>query len=366
MLSAAADSTRAGPGDPFAKEDAMTSTPTLDEIVVDWRTSLDAAEDAVRALAACRSSVHFAPAELGEYSHDLVLQRQQVGKLIDQIAHDEHIALRHSLAEPRATNRLLGLPTTAKGCVFDLDGVLTASAEIHAAAWKDVLDGFAFRRADLTGHRFAAQPFTMQDYWELIHDRPRLEGLHAYLSSRGIVLPRGLPDDHPGRDTVHGLANWKKHALEIRLAHDPVNVLGGSRRYLECAREAGLHRAVVSPSTSTTAILERADLLALVEACVDGRVMERQGLESKPAPDTTLAACALLDLSPNRVASFETTLAGVEAAKLAGVGFVIAVERHGGQALLKQGADRVVTSLGDLIDPSLLRRLTSATPGGWM
>ena len=81
--------------------------------------------------------------------------------------------------------------------MFDLDGVLTASAEIHAAAWKDVLDGFAFRRSDLAGHRFAAQPFGMQDYWEHIHDRPRLEGLRAYLGSRGIVLPEGLPDDHP-------------------------------------------------------------------------------------------------------------------------------------------------------------------------
>ena len=132
-----------------------------------------------------------APAELGKYAHDLVLQRQQVGKLVEQIAHDEHIALRHSLAEPRATNRMLGLPTTVRGCVFDLDGVLTASAEIHAAAWKDVLDGFAFRRSELAGHRFAAQPFGMQDYWEHIHDRPRLEGLCAYLGSRGIVLPEG-------------------------------------------------------------------------------------------------------------------------------------------------------------------------------
>ena len=131
-----------------------------------------------------------------------------------------------------------------------------------------------------------------------------------------------------------------------------MNVLRGSRRYLECAREAGLRRAVVSPSTNTTAILERAGLVTLVEARIDGRVMERQGLESKPAPDTTSAA-RLLHLSPERVASFETTLAGVEAAKLAGVGFVIAVERHGGDALRRQGADRVVTDLGDLIDPAI-------------
>jgi beta-phosphoglucomutase-like phosphatase (HAD superfamily) len=331
----------------------MTNTLTLDEIVVDWRTSLEAAEDAVRAIAACRSSVPFAPTELGAYARHLDLQRHQVEKLIEQIAHDEHIALRHSLAEPRATNRLLGLPPTVRGCLFDLDGVLTASAEIHAAAWKDVLDGFASRRSDLAGHRFAIQPFGMQDYWEHIHDRPRLEGLRAYLGSRGIVVPEGLPDDRPAYDTVHALANWKKRSLERRLARDPVNVLRGSRRYLECAREAGLRRIVVSPSTSTGAILERADLVPLVEACIDGRAMERQGLESKPAPDTTLAACALLDLSPDRVAAFETTLAGVEAAKFAGIGFVIAVERHGGEALLKQGADRVVTSLSDLIDPAI-------------
>lgn len=331
----------------------MTSTVTLDEIVVDWRTSLEAAEDAVQAIVACRSSVPFAPAELGEYARHLDLQRHEVEKLIEQIAHDGHIALRHSLTEPRATNRLLGLPSTVRGCVFDLDGVLTASAEIHAAAWKDVLDEFACRRSDLTGHHFAIQPFGMQDYWMHIHDRPRLEGLRAYLDSRGITLPEGLPDDHPRYDTVHGLANWKKHSLEIRLAHDPVGPLGGSRRYLECAREAGLRRVVVSPSTSTSAILERADLVPLVEACIDGRAMERQGLESKPAPDTTLAACALLDLNPDRVAVFETTLAGVKAAKSAGVGFVIAVERHGGEALLKQGADRVVTSLSDLIDPAI-------------
>ena len=174
----------------------MTSTLTLDEIVVDWRTSLEAAEDAVRAIAACRSSIH----SLQPSSVSTAPSRRpaaQVEKLLEQIAHDEHIALRHSLEEPRATNRMLGLPPTVRGCVFDLDGVLTASAEIHAAAWKDVLDGFASRRSDLSGHRFAIQPFGMGDYWEHIHDRPRLEGLRAYLGSRGIVLPEGFPGIAP-------------------------------------------------------------------------------------------------------------------------------------------------------------------------
>ena len=196
----------------------MTSTVTLDEIVVDWRTSLEAAEDAVQAIVACRSAgVPFAPAELGEYARHLDLQRHEVEKLIEQIAHDGHIALpplahgtaRHESAAGSAVQ-------TVRGCVFDLDGVLTASTEIHAAAWKDVLDEFACRRSDFAGHRFAARPFGMQDYWEHIHDRPETRG-PSRLSRKSRHRPARRPSRRPSRPRHRA----RPRQLETTLARGP-------------------------------------------------------------------------------------------------------------------------------------------------
>ena len=332
----------------------MTSTPTLDEIVVDWRTSLEAAEDAVRATrrlplerslrsnrARCVRAPSRPPAAPGREADrsDRTRRAHRSSPLARGTA-------RHESAAGSAADRQ-GLPVRPRRRV-------------------DRERGDPCRCLERRTRRVRVPP--LRPGWASVR--------HSAVRHAGLLgaHPRPTRDSRACAPTSAVAASWCPRAFRTtallmtqcmllrtgrsvrsrdRLARDPVNVLRGSRRYLECAREAGLRRIVVSPSTSTGAILERADLVPLVEACIDGRVMERQGLESKPAPDTTLAACALLDLSPNRVAAFETTLAGVEAAKFAGIGFVIAVERHGGEALLNKAPIGVVTSLGDLIDPAI-------------
>src|SRR5207248_6856013 len=140
--------------------------------------------------------------------------------------------------------------------------------------------------------------------------------------SRGISLPEGDAGDAPGIETVHGLASRKHEALLRRLDERGVTAFAGSRRYLETAREAGVHRAVVSASANTRTILERAGLAELIEDCVDGDAMIAEGLRPRPAPDTLLAACRQLGAAPGRTAVFETGPAGVEAARAGGFGLV--------------------------------------------
>ena len=249
---------------------------------------------------------------------------------------------------------MVGLPVGTQACVFDLDGVLTASADVHAAVWRETLDAFLRNRIDRAGNRFSVPYFDLRkDYYGLIHGKPRLEGIHAFLASRGIVLPEGHPSDDPGAETVHGLANRKNLLFQRRLARYPVAVLGGSRRYLEAAAEAGLDQAVVSPSTNTRAILESCGLAHLVYQCIDGRAMERGGMAIKPAPDTLLAACGKLGLPPERVAAFETLPAGVRAARAAGMSYIVGIDRHGGEELRRGGADLVAADLAELLDASL-------------
>jgi HAD superfamily hydrolase (TIGR01509 family) len=131
-----------------------------------------------------------------------------------------------------------------------------------------------------------------------------------------------------------------------------MTVLGGAMCYVEAAREAGLARAVISPSANTRAILERAGLAHLIQLCIDGRVIEHENLEWKPAPDALLLACQRLQIEPDDVAVFETLPAGVAAARAAGAGFVVGVDRHGAEALRRAGADVVVADLSELLDPS--------------
>ena len=260
------------------------------------------------------------------------------------------------LTGPRARPDLLGLDPGVRACVFDLDGVLTASAALHAAAWQETFDPLLARHHESSGERYGPwRPFDVEhDYDRYISGRPRIEGVHAFLASRGIRLPEGSPDDEPGTETAQGLANLKNQVLRRRLSRDGVSPFVGSTRYLETAREAGLRIAVVSPSANTRGILERAGLSGLVDVVVDGEVMEDEDLQAKPAPDSVLAACRVLELPPDRVATFETTAAGVAAGRSAGIDRVICVDRTGRTAtLLAEGADRVVSNLADLIDPVL-------------
>ena len=331
---------------------------TLDHVSAHWRSAFIAAQDSLSAIARCGTSLRFPPQELRELSGNLERERAATAVLLDAVAREEHVTLRHRLSTPRATRRMLGLPENTLACVFDLDGVLTASADLHAAAWRDAFDPLLTGRVELTGERFAPfQPFDPRvDYYRHLHARPRIEGVLAFLASRGIRLPEGSADDSPGAETVHGLANRKNEALLERLTHDGVVAFSGSQLYLEGAREAGLGCAVVSASANTAAILGRAGLDALVDQRVDGNTIEQERLRMKPAPDTMLAACRHLGVPPDRVAAFETTYEGVEAARTAGIGLVVAVDRAGrGEALEARGADRVVGDLAQLLDPAMSR-----------
>jgi HAD superfamily hydrolase (TIGR01509 family) len=284
-----------------------------------------------------------------------VQERAVTAQLLDEVAHQDHVHLYHRLASPRATRRTLGLPGELAACVFDLDGILTTSGALHAAAWAETFDELLARRAERTGERFAPfRPFNPRvDYFQHINGRPRLDGIHAFLASRGIRLPEGKPGDPPGSETIHGLANRKNEALLRRLEREGVTAFAGASGYLEAAREAGLSCAVVSASANTSGILERAGLASLVDQRVDGNTIRAERLAPKPAPDTVLAACRLLGVTPEQAAAFETTIDGVTAARTAGFGLVVAVDRAGRAEMLSaHGADLVVADLAALLEPT--------------
>jgi len=239
---------------------------------------------------------------------------------------------------------VLGLPDRVKGCLFDLDGVLTPTAKVHAAAWKQMFDEFLRARGE--------RPFDeSQDYDEYVDGRPRLDGVRAFLESRGIELPEGDPEDPPGAETVAGLGNRKNEIVLRMFREGGVEPYPGSVRYVEAARDAGLSRAVVSSSANTVEILASAGISDLFDSVVDGNVRRREGLQGKPAPDTFLFAARGLGLEAAQAAVFEDALAGVAAGRAGRFGLVVGVDRVGqAEALREHGADVVVTDLGELLD----------------
>ena len=245
---------------------------------------------------------------------------------------------------------MLGLPNDIRACLFDLDGVLTQTATVHAAAWKEMFDAYLAERAKRTGEPYV--PFdAVREYDLYVDGRARADGTRAFLQSRGISLPEGQPTDPPSAETVHGLGNRKNQILLERLRTGGVAVYPGSVRYLRAVREAGLHRAVVSASANTHQVLEAAGIADDFEVCIDGIIAEREHLRGKPAPDTYLAAARRLSVQPRQGAVFEDALAGVEAGRAGGFGFVVGVDRVGqADALRQHGADVVVADLAELLD----------------
>jgi beta-phosphoglucomutase family hydrolase len=244
---------------------------------------------------------------------------------------------------------MLGLPESIRACLFDLDGVLTRTAAVHAAAWKSMFDAFLQQRARRTGDPF--RPFdAVHDYDEFVDGRPRYEGVREFLRSREIDLPQGSPSDPPAAETIDGLGN-RKNELVLKAIHDGgVQTYEGSVRYVHAAREAGLHRAVVSSSTNCRDVLRATGIDDLFEAVVDGVVADREHLRGKPAPDTFLAGARAVGVEPAAAAVFEDALAGVEAGRAGGFGFVVGVDRAGqADALRAHGADVVVSDLADLL-----------------
>jgi beta-phosphoglucomutase family hydrolase len=244
----------------------------------------------------------------------------------------------------------LGLPSRIRACLFDLDGVLTQTARVHDAAWKEMFDAYLRDRAARTGEAFV--PFDpAADYTAYVDGKPRYDGVRSFLASRGITLPEGEPSDPPSAETVHGLGNRKNELVLAMLKRDGVATYEGSVRYAKAVRDAGLHRAVVSASANCREVLEAAGIEDLFEVRIDGIVAERKHLRGKPAPDTFLAAAEELGVEPADAAVFEDALAGVEAGRAGHFGFVVGVDRaNQRKALSEHGADIVVSDLAELLE----------------
>ena len=245
---------------------------------------------------------------------------------------------------------MLGLPEGVRACLFDLDGVLTQTAKVHAAAWKEMFDGFLRERAARAGEPF--RPFdAVADYDEYVDGMPRYDGVRSFLAARGIDLPEGEENDQPSAETVHGLGN-RKNEIVLRLIREQgVEAYEGSVRYVQAAREAGLRRAVVSSSSNCRDVLVAARIEDLFEQRIDGLVAERDHLKGKPAPDTFLAAARALGVTPDQAAVFEDALAGVAAGRAGDFACVVGVDRVGqADELRAHGADVVVSDLAELLD----------------
>jgi len=244
---------------------------------------------------------------------------------------------------------MLGLRDGIRACLFDLDGVLTQTAKLHAAAWKEMFDEFLRARAESTGTEFV--PFDAHhEYDAYVDGKPRQDGTRSFLESRGIDLPEGKPDDPPGTPTIYGLSN-RKNDLVLKLIHERgVEPYPGSVRYVRAVRDAGLRTAVVSSSANTRDVLHVAGIEDLFEARVDGVTIEQEHLRGKPAPDSFLAGARAVGVEPAQGAVFEDALAGVEAGRAGGFGHVVGVDRAGqADALREHGADVVVTDLAELL-----------------
>jgi beta-phosphoglucomutase family hydrolase len=245
---------------------------------------------------------------------------------------------------------MLGLPESVRACLFDLDGVLTQTAKVHAAAWKEMFDSFLGERATKEGEPF--RPFDpVADYDEYVDGKPRYDGVRSFLAARGIDLPEGAESDPDAADTVHGLGN-RKNEIVLGMIHEQgVEAYEGSVRYVRAARDAGLKTAVVASSSNCREVLVAAGIEELFEQRIDGLVAERDHLEGKPAPDTFLAGARALGVGPEQAAVFEDALAGVAAGRAGGFACVVGVDRVGqADELRAHGADLVVCDLGELLE----------------
>jgi beta-phosphoglucomutase family hydrolase len=227
--------------------------------------------------------------------------------------------------------------------LFDLDGVLTPTAEVHMRAWDRLFSSYLEQRGD-------QQPYTEQDYFAYVDGKPRYDGVRTFLASRSITLPEGTPDDPPEAETVCGLGNRKNVEFSRVLQSDGVQAYPGSVRLLDQLAARGTAVAVVSSSRNARSVLEAAGLIDRFTCVVDGNVAADRGLPGKPAPDTFVAAAADLGIAVADCVVMEDALSGVEAGKAGGFGLVVGVDRGAGADRLRQsGADLVVSDLGELV-----------------
>jgi beta-phosphoglucomutase family hydrolase len=244
--------------------------------------------------------------------------------------------------------RIVGLPVGIMSCLFDLDGVLTSTARLHEKAWKATFDRFLSSPA--AGGSGLQDPFDAVDYRRYVDGRAREDGVRSFLASRSISIPEGEPGDPPGTATVFGLANAKNSLLLDIIKKDGVQTYPGSLRFVQAARAAGLRTAVVSASANAKAVLSMAKISDLFSVIIDGNVAARRRLQGKPKPDTYLAAAADLGVDPAQAAVFEDALAGIDAGRAGGFGWVVGVNRDDeARELSAHGADLVVSDLSQLV-----------------
>jgi beta-phosphoglucomutase family hydrolase len=246
----------------------------------------------------------------------------------------------------------IGLPDLIDALLFDLDGVLTPTALVHAAAWGELFDEYLRQR---DGDGFT--PFDrIREYDDYVDGKPRIDGVRSFLAARHIDLPEGTPDDGPDALTVNGLAARKDQIFQALVAHEGVKPYPGSVEYLNAARALGLKTAVVSSSRNCEQIVASAGLADYLDVRVDGVTAAKESLRGKPEPDTFLNAAFKLDVEPAHAAVFEDATSGVAAGRAGSFGYVVGVDRvdqHGedehGDALREHGADIVVRDLADLL-----------------
>jgi beta-phosphoglucomutase family hydrolase len=233
--------------------------------------------------------------------------------------------------------------------LFDMDGVITDTASLHARCWKVMFDEYLKRRAARIGEPF--RPFDLEvDYKHQVDGKPRYLGVRDFLRSRGIVVPEGTPEDSPTEETVCGLGNRKNDLFNERLASTGVEAYPGSIALLRYLREKGVKSALVTSSHNAEEVLRSAKVDGLFDACVDGQVLVEQHLNGKPAPDCFLKAAELLGVAPKRAVVIEDAISGVQAGVKGGFGLVIGVARKGNVEELKaQGAHMVVNDLAELL-----------------
>ena len=342
---------RRAPVRPLPSPVPATRSVDLETLAVRWQRAFDTAD---RGLSVGGRTMRD-PELLGR-RRSLAQERRETADLLARVAAVGGTGKTPWLSPVPITPSMLGLDGHVRACIFDLDGVLTNSAVLHAHAWGEVLDDFLLRMSDKTGWQFI--PFDRDsDYRAYVDGRSRIEGVHAFLGSRGIRVPEGAADD-PSKDTAQGLAARKGEAVSRGIHHRGVAALDGARRYLEAAGRAGLGRAVVSASASTMPMLELAALAQRVDEHVDADVIVTEGVRSRPAPDLLLLACSRLGVEPADAVAFTHGAAGVAAGHAAGMTVVGVAEGAQAERLAGFGAERVVRSLDELLE----RRLGQAAP----
>lgn len=245
---------------------------------------------------------------------------------------------------------MLGLPDHVRACLFDLDGVLTDTAVVHAAAWKATFDEFLRDWSAVHGTPF--EPFDADaDYHRFVDGKLREDGARSFLASRGIDLPDGSPDDPPGAATIAAIARRKDERVTQLLTPEHLQAFDGSVRYVKAVRAAGIRTAVVSSSAHAGDILQALGIADEFDGLVDGRVARRDHLPGKPHPDMFLRGAATLAVDPPDAAVFEDAPAGVEAGRAGGFGCVVGIDRGGQAAALREhGASVVIRDLAELLE----------------